>query len=193
MTIPTQRDPDHAKETLAYIRRTMESATSFTAVSGWGLIAVGFVGLVASWLAWSGSREADLRIWLPTAFVSVVIASVSNVAKARRTDVPIWSGAIRRVVWVIAPALAAGGFLTLALARDGATQLLPGMWLALYGAGVTAGGEFSIRAIRWMGIAFLLLGAAGLLRPDWGLLLLAAGFGGLHLVIGVNIVVRHGG
>lgn len=193
MTIPTQHDRDHAKETLDYIRRTMESATSFTAVSGWGLVTVGFVGLLASALAWSGGREADLRIWLPTAFVSVVIATVSNIAKAHRTDVPIWSGAIRRLVWVMAPALAAGGVLTLALARDGVSQLLPGMWLALYGAGVTAGAEFSIRAIRWMGISFLLLGAAGLLRPDWGLPLLAAGFGGLHLVIGLNIVVRHGG
>lgn len=193
MTIPTQRDQDHAKETLAYIRRTMESATSFTAVSGWGLVAVGFVGLMAAWLARNGNHDADLRIWLPTAAVSILIASISNVAKAKRTDVPIWSGAIRRVVWVIAPALVAGGVLTLALVRDGATDLLPGMWLALYGAGVAAGGEFSIRAIRWMGIAFLVLGAAGLLRPDWGLPLLAAGFGGLHIVIGVNIVVRHGG
>jgi hypothetical protein len=193
VTIPTQHDREHAKETLDYIRRTMESATSFTAVSGWGLVTVGCVGLVASALAWSGGRDADLRIWLPTAFMSVVIATVSNIAKAQRTDVPIWSGAIRRLVWVMAPALAAGGVLTLALARDGATQLLPGMWLALYGAGVTAGAEFSIRAIRWMGISFLLLGAAGLLRPDWGLPLLAAGFGGLHFVIGLNIVVRHGG
>ena len=70
MTIPTQHDREHAKETLDYIRRTMESATSFTAVSGWGLVAVGFVGLVASWLAWSAGRDADLRIWLPTAATS---------------------------------------------------------------------------------------------------------------------------
>ncbi len=193
MTIPTHDDREHAKETLAYIRRTMESATSFTAVSGWGLITVGFVGLVASWLAWSGGRDADLRIWLPTATLSIVIASVSNIVKARRTAVPIWSGAIRRLVWVIAPALAAGGVLTLALARDGTAHLLPGMWLALYGAGVTAGAEFSIRAIRWMGISLLVLGAAGLVRPEWGLPLMAAGFGGLHIVIGLDIVVRHGG
>jgi hypothetical protein len=193
VTIPTHDDREHAKETLAYIRRTMESATSFTAVSGWGLIIVGFVGLLASWLAWSGGRDADLRIWLPTAALSIAIASVSNIAKAKRTDVPIWSGTIRRLVWVIAPALAAGGVLTLALARDGTAHLLPGMWLALYGAGVTAGAEFSIRAIRWMGISFLLLGATGLLRPEWGLPLMAAGFGGLHIVIGLDIVVRHGG
>ena len=83
--------------------------------------------------------------------------------------------------------------MTLALARDGTAHLLPGMWLALYGAGVTAGAEFSIRAIRWMGISLLVFGAVGLMRPEWGLPLMAAGFGGLHIVIGLDIVVRHGG
>jgi hypothetical protein len=191
--MPTHEDRESAQDTLAYIRRTMESASSFTAVSGWGLITVGFVGLVASWIAWQGSPPADLRIWLPTAAISILIAAVSNVAKARRTDVPIWSGAIRRLVWVIAPALTAGAVLTAALTIDGDYHLLPGMWLALYGAGVTAGAEFSIRAIRWMGMSLLILGAIALLQPAWGLLLMACGFGGLHVLIGLDIVMRHGG
>jgi hypothetical protein len=191
--MPTHQDRESAKDTLAYIRRTMESASSFTAVSGWGLITVGFVGLVASWIARQGAQPADLRIWIPTAAISVVIAAISNIAKARRTNVPIWSGAIRRLVWVIAPALTAGAVLTVALTVDGDYHLLPGMWLALYGAGVTAGAEFSIRAIRWMGVSLLALGAIGLLQPAWGLVLLACGFGGLHVLIGLDIVFRHGG
>jgi hypothetical protein len=191
--MPTDQDRESAKDTLAYIRRTMESASTFTAVSGWGLVAVGFVGLAAAWVAWQGSHPADLRIWLPTAVISIAVAAVSNIAKARRTDVPIWSGAIRRLVWVIAPALTAGAVLTAALAGDAAYHLLPGMWLALYGAGVTAGAEFSIRAIRWMGVLFLILGTIALLQPAWGLLLMATGFGGLHVLIGLDIVVRHGG
>ncbi|MBE0593653.1 MAG: hypothetical protein IH616_14770 [Gemmatimonadales bacterium] len=193
MTIPDKQDRESAKETLAYIRRTMESASTFTAVSGWGLVGVGAVGLVAAWLAGRGGDPTDLRVWLPAAAVSVAIAVISNIRKARRTDVPIWSGAIRRLVWVMAPALAAGAMLTFVLARDGSTYLLPGMWLALYGAGVAAGGEFSIRGIRWMGVSFLALGAAALLRPDFGLPIMAAGFGGLHLLVGLDIVWRHGG
>jgi hypothetical protein len=193
VTIPTHEDRESAKETLAYIRRTMESASSFTAVSGWGLIVVGFVGLLAAWLAWSGNHDSDPRVWLPTAVISIGIASIFNIRKAKQTEVPIWSGAIRRLVWVMAPALAAGAVLTVALARGGSEHLLPGMWLALYGAGVTAGAEFSIRAIRWMGVSFLLLGAAALLEPGAGLPLMAAGFGGLHVVIGLDIVMRHGG
>lgn len=193
MTIPTHEDREHAKETLAWIRSTMEAASSFTAVSGWGLVAVGGVGLLAAWLAWAGGAVADFRVWIPAAVVSVPIAMGFNVVKARRLDVPIWSGAIRKVAWVMAPALAAGALLTFALAGEGVRQLLPGTWLALYGAGVTAGGTLSVRAIRWMGLAFLVLGAVALFRPEHGLVLLAIGFGGLHVAIGLDIVVRHGG
>jgi len=193
VTTPTREDREQAKETLAYIRRTMESASSFTAVSGWGLVGVGVVGLVAAWIAGRGGDPASLHVWIPAAAVSIAIAVVSNVSKARRTDVPIWTGAMRRLVWVMAPALAAGAMMTGVLARDGAGYLLPGMWLALYGAGVTAGGELSIRSIRGMGLSFLVLGAAALLRPDLGLVIMAVGFGGLHVLVGLDIVWRHGG
>ncbi len=193
MAIPTEQDRQDPKETLAYIRRTMESASTFTAVSGWGLVVSGLVAFVAAWLARSSGIAADLRVWVPAAALSVAIASVANIVKARRMGVPIWSGVMRKIVWVMAPALLAGGMLTLALESNVSPQLLPGTWLSLYGAAVTAGGTLSIRAIRWMGIAFLVLGAAALYSPDLGLTMLAVGFGGLHLAIGLDIVWRHGG
>jgi hypothetical protein len=193
VTIPTHEDEKHAKETLAFIRRTMETATTFTAVSGWGLVAVGGVGLLAAWLAAAGGRATDLRVWIPAAVISVTLATAANAGKARRLQVPVWSGVVRKIVWVMTPALAAGALLTYALADHGAAHLLPGTWLALYGAGVSAGGTFSVRAIRAMGVAFLGLGAAALFRPELGLLLLGVGFGGLHLAVGLDIVWRHGG
>ncbi|UCG87467.1 MAG: hypothetical protein JSW71_02670 [Gemmatimonadota bacterium] len=193
MSIPTEQDQQEAKEALAFIRRTMESASTFTAVSGWGLIASGIVALVAAWLAWMRANPAELQIWIPAAAVSVVIATSANAIKARGSNTPLWSGVMQRIVWVMAPSLIAGALLTFALEGQGASQLLPGMWLALYGAGVTAGGTLSIRAIRWMGIAFLVLGATALARPDLGLAMLAVGFGGLHVTVGSDIVWRHGG
>jgi hypothetical protein len=171
----------------------MESASTFTAVSGWGLVTVGAIGLLAASLAWSGNQDTDLRVWIPAAVISVAIGIGFNVVKARRMDVPIWSGAIRRLAWVMTPTLAVGALLTFALTVEDAVQLLPGTWLAIYGAGVTAGAEFSVRAIRWMGVMFLALGAVALFRPELGLGLLAAGFGGIHVLIGLDVVVRHGG
>lgn len=184
---------DYAKETLAYIRQTMESASTFTAVSGWGLMAVGAIGLIAAGLAWQLGMPVSLRVWLSAAVLSSITAGVSTAAKSRILHAPLWSGALRKIVWVMAPALTAGAVLTYALWNQQAGHLLPGTWLALYGAGVTAGGVFSVRALRGMGLLFLALGVIALLAPSMGLPFLAAGFGGLHLGFGAYIVKRHGG
>jgi len=193
VTIPTQDDRTHAQETLEYIRQTMESASTFTAVSGWGMSLVGGVGLLAAGVAARLENQADLALWIPTAVLAIAIAGVANTVKANRMRVPLWSGSFRKLAWVMAPVLVAGGVLTYALANAGQQGLLPGTWLALYGAGVTAGGTLSVRAIRTMGVVLLVFGAAALLRPLWGLPLLAAGFGAVHIAFGLLVVRRHGG
>ena len=59
---------------------------------------------------------------------------------------------------------------------------------------VVAGGAFSIRIVPVMGILFMMLGTAAFFSPgSWGDLLMAAGFGGLHLVFGAIIARHHGG
>ncbi len=193
MATSTQSNQTDPQETLDYIRRTMETASTYTAVSGWGLLASGVAGLVACWISWMREVPADLNVWIPAAVFSVVAASVANAMKARRIGDPIWSGVLRKVSWVVVPVLVAGALLTFALENQSATVLLPGTWLALYGAGVAAGGTFSVRAIRWMGVLFLLFGAVALIWPDYGLIMLGIGFGGLHIVAGLDIVWRHGG
>jgi hypothetical protein len=192
VSTPTQEERQ-AQEALAYIRQTMESASTFTALSGWGLVAVGVVGLVAAAFAWRSGVAENLHVWVPAALGGVICAGIANAGKAKRLDVPLWSGSLRKVAWVMTPALAAGAFLTLALVNAGARHLLPGTWLALYGAGVTAGGTFSVRAIRWMGIALVLLGGVALQAPSQGVILLALGFGLLHIVFGLFLVQKHGG
>ena len=193
MSIPTHHERAQAEETLAYIRQTMESASTFTGVSGWGLVGVGAVGLLASWLAWAAGTPALLRVWIPAALVAMAISAVANGAKARRLGIPLWNVSVRKMAWGIAPALAAGALLTQALTAAGATHLLPGTWLALYGAGVTASGTFSVQAVRWMGLTALALGGLALLQADLGLVLLASGFGGAHLAFGFYIAHKHGG
>ena len=92
------------------------------------------------------------------------------------------------------PGFTVVALLTLALARSGAQELLPGVWLSLYGAGLVTGGLFAIRVVPVMGAAFMGLGAAALLGPPaWSQWLLLAGFGGLHVGFGVAIERRHGG
>jgi hypothetical protein len=73
-------------------------------------------------------------------------------------------------------------------------NLVPGMWMLLYGVAVVAAGTFSVRIVPVMGFAFMGLGSLAIVAPaSWATASMAAGFGGLHLIFGTLIARRHGG
>jgi hypothetical protein len=185
----------HAMDNLRFIRETMERAGSFTAVPGWGGVAMGVSALAAAAIA---SRQPTVERWLSTwlleAVVAFVIAVLAIKRKASATKGPLFSAPARRFVLSFAPPLAVGGLLTVVLYRAGVPSAIPGAWLLLYGTGVVTGGAFSVRVVPVMGLCFMLLGAVALFCPfAWGTTFLAAGFGGLHLAFGIVIARRYGG
>ena len=186
---------DRALDNLRYIRQTMERAGSFTAVPGWGQVAVGATALVAALLA---ARQPTPELWLATwlgeAVVALAIGGSTMVRKAFAVNDPLLSGPGRRAGLSLLPPMVAGGLLTVALSRAGLWHALPGTWLLLYGTGFVTGGAFSVRIVPVMGVCFMTVGAVALLGPaTWGNWLMAAGFGGLHIVFGTIIARRYGG
>ncbi len=184
---------DRAIADIRYIRQTMESSGTFTAVSGGGGILVGAVALGAAALAGPSGSTRWIATWLVAALLSAVVGGIAVFRKAQRAGVPLLSRPGRRFALNFAPPMVAGAVLTLALLRAGATDLLPGAWLLLYGTGVVAGGAFSVRIVPAMGIAFMTLGVVALLITGLGALLMAVGFGGMHIAFGVVIARRYGG
>jgi hypothetical protein len=184
-----------AIENLRFIRETMENASTFTAVPGWGGVAMGTSALAAAWLSrLARTPEEWLGVWLAEAFLAAAIGVWAVAAKARRTRIPLFAGPARRFLLTLSPPLAAGALATLALSRSGASAALPGIWLLLYGTAVVTGGAFAVRIVPVMGVGFMLLGAIALFCPPaWGTAFLAAGFGGLHIVFGILIARRYGG
>ncbi len=204
MTIPrpTPRNPAaapalHARamDNLSFIRSTMERATAFTAVPGWGGVAMGVTALVATALAHGGASRGEwLAVWLGASVLALTIGGSSMAVKARKAGTSMFSYSGRRFLLSYVPPLAVGGLLTLVLARAGLYSALPGTWLLLYGTGVVTGGAFSVRVVPIMGLCFMALGALALLAPPtWGEWLMALGFGGLHIVFGLIIARRYGG
>ena len=184
-----------AMDNLSFIRSTMERATAFTAVPGWGGVAMGVTALVATVLAFhSPSIREWLAVWLSASALAFAIGGWAMVMKARRAGTTVFSYSGRRFVLSYIPPLAVGALLTLVLVRAGLYSALPGSWLLLYGTGVVTGGAFSVRVIPIMGFCFMALGTIALLAPaSWSEWLLAAGFGGLHIVFGLIIARRYGG
>jgi hypothetical protein len=182
-------------DNLRFIRETMERAGAFTAISGWATVAVGVTAVAATWLAGlQPSTGRWLAIWLGEALLAFTLASWAMVLKARAAGVPLLSGSGRKFLLSFLPPLLAGAILTIVLARAGIPGLLPGLWLLLYGAAVISAGTFSIRIVPAMGLCFVALGAAAAFAPAaWTAPLMAAGFGGLHIVFGILIARRHGG
>ncbi len=186
---------ERAVDDLRFIRRTMERGPAFTAVPGWGGVVMGGTGLVAAAVAATRSTpEGWLLTWLAAAMVAIGVGAWSVHRKARRAELRLVSGSGRKFVLGFFPPALAGAILTLALYQAGAMGLIAGSWLLLYGVAVAAAGTFSVRVVPMMGACFMLLGAVALLAPDsWGDLLLAIGFGGLHVVFGLHIARKHGG
>ena len=195
---PVERDPalsDRALDNLRFIRDTMERAGTFTAISGWGIASVGVVAIMAAVVSRARPTVAWMvGTWVITAAVCIALSLALTARKARRSQLSMVSGPAQKLALAFSPAMVVGALLTVALLRIGAKDLLPGVWLLLYGTAVVAGGAFSVRIIPVMGLCFMVLGAGALFAPAAvGQWLMVAGFGVAHVVFGIQIARRHGG
>jgi hypothetical protein len=196
---PIRKEPiplqSHAIDNLRYIRETMERAGSFTAVPGWGGVAMGLTALASALLA---SRQITPRAWLETWLIEGTLAIALGILamwrKASAAGLPLWSSPARKFVFSFVPPLVAGAALTVVLWNAGLTAAIPGVWLMLYGTGVITGGAFSVPVVPVMGACFLAEGALATFAPvAWGDFWLGLGFGGLHILFGFIIARRYGG
>ena len=186
---------EHAASNLSYIRQAMERAGSFSAVPGWGQVAIGVTALVAVVVARRQPSLAGwLAVWIGEAVIAVAIGVSAMARKARRTGVSLLGASARKFALGLTPALVAGAALTVVLVKGGSAGLLPGTWLLLYGAAVVSAGAFSVRVVPVTGGVLMLTGLVALASPrSWGDALLAVGFGVVQIVSGVVIARRAGG
>jgi len=204
-------DAQKAAEELKVIRDLMERPVRYSTQSGLSGVLAGtaaIAGCLADWRvsnAWADEPHAamwiNLCIWaavFATAFTGVTILTR---LRERRRGMPFWSSVKLRILKTILPPFLAGAGLTAAIFyhwyRGGGPNmwaLVPPVWMLFYGVACWQVGEFSIPEIRLMGAAFIVAGlAAALLLQTAPYLTIGATFGGLHILYGIVVWVRHGG
>lgn len=185
----------HAMNNIQYIRETMERASSFTAVPGWGMVGMGITALIAAWItSYRTHLNEWMLIWLIEAAVAIGIGSISMIYKAKRVNDSLFSRKGWRFLLNLFVPIGVGIPITIVLYQHDFIHCLPGLWLLLYGTGVVTGGAFSVRVIPIMGFCFILLGVFALFAPPaWGNIFLALGFGVSHILFGLIVAKRYGG
>lgn len=195
----TQNQPvnigDHAADNLKFIRETMERSTHFTAVPGYGGILMGVTALVAAYISIQQAYLRDwLIVWLTEACLAFAIGLLAMWQKSKIANMSLFSAPARKFAFGFVPPLVCGVAITLGLWRYNHFDMMPPVWMLLYGASVVTGGAFSVRVVPVMGWMFIAVGALAFALPTvFGNYLMGVSFGLLHIIFGAIIARRYGG
>ena len=186
---------EHAEHTLETIRTLMERSQRYEHISGYS----GLVGGAVTILGCAVLRLDLLPFAYPANF-ALVWGTVFAVAlaghllftfgRARQRAEPAWSRQARTVLLAVVPGFIAAIALTVVMSHLSRLDLLPALWLTLYGCGTLATSFFAPRSIAWLGATCLGLGFVSLLAPHtYPILTMAVGFGVTHIGFGVAVLI----
>ena len=183
-----QRLDSHAASTLRYIRASMEGAVSL-AVPGSAGLALGVLGLLTAAISSVPGLHAHwLEIWLSASLVGAAVGGTLVVRESSLRNLRLIGTPLRKFVLCLTPSLFAAVVMTAVHWTYGNLHAIPGTWLLLYGCALITASAATTRTIGILGGCFALLGMMALLLPDdLQILILAIGFGGLHIVFGFVI------
>jgi hypothetical protein len=180
-----QRLDSHAASTLRYIRASMEGAAAL-AVPGSAGIALGLIAfLTAAISSAPGWSQYWLEIWLGAALLGAGVGGTLVVRESSLRNLRLVGTPLQKFALCLTPSLFAAVVMTGVLWDAGHLHAIPGTWLLLYGCALISASAATTRIIGVLGACFALLGLLALLLPQrLQILMLAVGFGGLHIVFG---------
>jgi|MDTC01.3.fsa_nt_gb hypothetical protein len=198
-------DSETALEHLRVIRFLMEKATVYRAVTVPTAVVGGLIAVILSIILYFSNTDvavpATISIWL-AAFVLINAINHGLIWRAsQNAKEPYFSSGLSMALKAVIPALFVGGLLGLALGYGPQGDLIGATWcwVTFYGLALMATSGFSPRSLRLLGMAFTLIGAAGL-AAHWSMelteinseqrvsaLVMGLTFGVLHLLYAFSV------
>lgn len=192
------------------IRSMMERSSKFLSLSGWAGILAGIYALAGALIAYKvfdfnpdkvvfnfaeGETSAlYINIILLATFVLFLALGTAIYFSYKRSDKRgerLWTPTTRRLLTNMAVPMVAGGILIIILIVNGLTGLVAPFSLLFYGIALFNASRLTIKEVEILGYTQILLGLAGSLFVQYGLLLWALGFGVAHIVYGIYMYYRY--
>lgn len=196
-------------EALQDIKRMMERSSRFISLSGLSGVGAGVCALVGAWVA-SNTLKAYNALYPPNQNIphkiyhwgtekivfdliqiaffvliaAIAIAFLFTWLKSKKTGMPVWGSAARRLLWNTLLPLLVGSFCILRMLQFGYYDLVAPSSLLFYGLALVNASKYTLGEVRYLGYGQLILGIINLWMPGEGLLFWAMGFGILHIIYG---------
>lgn len=187
----------------------MERSSRFISLSGLSGIGAGICALTGAWFAYDivsggigySGRRYDTQgeiitiqqfmghrlfmIALFTLLAAFVVAFFFTWLKSKKSNIPIWGVASRRLLWNVALPLVAGGIFLLRMIQLGYFGMIAPGCLLFYGIALVNASKYTLGEVRWLGYGQMILGIINCWFLGYGLYFWAIGFGGLHILYGI--------
>lgn len=165
---------------LAYMRLKTVSSANYEGLSG------------RSSSLWGTDVIRDLSL---IAIAVVVLAAVTGflmtLRKSKRSGEKIWDATSKRLVINFLIPLLAGGMFCLVLIQYGLPGLVAPATLVFYGLACINASKYTMGDVRYMGLAFLLIGLISTQFIGYGLYFWALGFGIFHILYGSMMYFKY--
>jgi len=202
-------------EALQDIRRMMERSSRFISLSGLSGVSAGVCALIGAYIAhgwimdyYGGSfngrttpgyighhgymhGEAESLKWrLIGLAIGVLAAALASSTwftwrKARRSNLPIWDVASKKLFINMLIPLVTGGLFLIGMFYHTDWDYVAPTCLVFYGLALVNASKYTLTDIRYLGFLEILLGSISMFYLHWGLYFWAVGFGVLHIIYGL--------
>tara|TARA_R110002051_G_scaffold255120_1_gene314157 strand:- start:4624 stop:5259 length:636 start_codon:yes stop_codon:yes gene_type:complete len=165
---------------LAYVRLKDFSPTNYD----------GFTGRSSS--LWGTDVVKDLTlIAIAVLVLAGITGFVMTLKKSKKSGEKIWDSTSKRLVYNFLIPLVVGGLFCLVLMQQGMAGLVAPATLIFYGLACVNASKYTMGDVRFMGLAFIVIGLISTQFIGYGLYFWALGFGVCHILYGALMYYKY--
>lgn len=192
------------------IKDIMNRSSKFISLSGLSGVFAGVFALLGAYFAYRmvymnqdyiGYERAvatndNLTILLIIALITLSLSLGAGIflstRKAKKNNQKIWDLQTKRLLINLLIPLITGGIFCLILLFNGYVGIIAPLTLIFYGLALVNASKYTLKEVRSLGLAEIILGLIATYFIGYGLLFWSVGFGLLHIIYGIIMKTRYG-